>query len=84
MHLYSTPQDLDQMLSFELFMGFLSDSYHFVSAELSKKLAKENVKEQQKLLSQLWQYYMSERRHLLRCVKHFFGYWQDSSHPYRV
>jgi hypothetical protein len=71
------------MLSFELFMAFLSDNY-FVSAELSKRLAKENVKERQKLLSQLWKYYMSERRHLLRCVKHLFGYWQDSSHPYRV
>lgn len=64
----------------ELFQVFFSDNFHI--AELSKKLARE--KEQQKLLSQVQQYYTSERRHLLRCVKHLFGYWQDSSHPFRV
>lgn len=70
------------MLSLQLFSMFFSDSFHLVSADLGKKLAKE--KEQQKLLSQIWKYYLSERRHLLRCVKHLFEYWQDSSHPYRV
>ena len=73
---------MDQVLSSELFQTFLGDSCHSGFAELGKKLAKE--KEQQKLLSQLQLYYTSERRHLLRCVKHLFGYWQDSSHPYRV
>lgn len=72
---------LEQELSFELFVGFLADNYQLASAELGRRLTKE--KEQQKLLSQLWKYYMSERRHLLRCIKHLFGYWQDSSHTYR-
>lgn len=72
---------LDQILSLELFQAFLT-SYHSLFAELGKKLAKE--KERHKLLCQVQKYYMSERRHLLRCIKHLFGYWQDSSHPYRV
>lgn len=71
------------MLSSELFQAFVQDSScQSGLAELSKMLGKD--KEQQKLLSQLRRYYTSERRHLLRCIKHLFGFWQDSSHPYRV
>ena len=29
-------------------------------------------------------YYHSERLHLLRCLKHMLGYWQDPNHPFRV
>lgn len=67
------------MLSLELFTSFLVDSEF---TELGKELSKE--KERAKLLSQLHKYYLLERRHLLRCVKQLFGYWQDSKHPYRV
>ena len=66
----------------ELFQAFLTDSCYTSFAEVSKKLSQEV--EQQKLLRQLLKYYMSERRHLLRCVKHLFGCWQDPIHPYRV
>ena len=70
------------MLCLELFQAFLSDGCHCSLAELGKQLGRE--KQQQKLLTQLQRFYTSERRHLLRCVKHLFGYWQDSSHPFRV
>jgi hypothetical protein len=29
-------------------------------------------------------YYYSERLHLLRCLKHMLGFWQDPNHPFRV
>lgn len=82
MELFSSFQHLNQMLSVELFQASLGDTHQSSFAELSKKLTKE--KERHKLVAQILKYYISERRHLLRCVKHLFGYWQDSSHPYRV
>ena len=70
------------MLCFELFQSYLTDAYHGSLEALNKKLADE--KECQKLLAQLESYLLLERRHLLRCVKHLYGFWQDPSHPDRV
>ncbi len=60
----------------------MADAYQGSLESLNKKLA--DSKESQKLLTQLQRYLFLERRHLLRCVKHLYGFWQDPSHPDRV
>lgn len=74
--------DLDQLQSLELFQSFLCGVYRGSLSELNQRLATD--KDHQSLLSQVNDYYLSERLHLLKCIKCLLGYWQDSNHPYRV
>jgi len=73
---------LEQELCCQLFHGFLADCYHGTLGCLNQRLREE--KETQKLLTQLQNHVLLERRYLLRCVKHLYGFWQDPNHPDRV
>ena len=36
------------------------------------------------MVREITTYYHTERLHLLRCLKHMLGFWQDPNHPFRV
>ena len=36
------------------------------------------------VVGEVTNYFHSERLHLLRCLKHMLGFWQDPNHPFRV
>lgn len=56
--------------------------HHNTLTEFSERVQSEVGKRE--VVEEITTYYLSERLHLLRCLKHMLGYWQDPNHPFRV
>ncbi len=76
------PKGVDELQTLELFQRFLVEGYRGSLGELQTQLGSKRGRET--LLRTVREYYHAERLHVLRCLKHLLGYWQDSGHPYRV
>lgn len=66
----------------ELFEGFLIDAHRGTLSELKERVRSEGGRRE--VVEEVSSYYHSERLHLLRCLKHMLGFWQDPNHPLRV
>ena len=80
--LLSAQLTLDEIQCYQMFRLYLSGVYSGCLARLSRELGEEQRRGE--LVTEVCAYYQRERVHLLRCVHHLLGYWQDSHHPYQV
>ena len=65
-----------------MFEGYLINAHRGTLRELEEGVRSEGGRRE--VVREVAAYYHSERLHLLRCLKHILGYWQDPNHPFRV
>ena len=66
----------------ELCEGYLINAHRNTLREFEGRVKSEGGRRE--VVEEVTAYYHTERLHLLRCLKHMFGYWQDPNHPFRV
>ncbi|CAI8013266.1 Nucleoporin NUP188 [Geodia barretti] len=77
----SSHLQLDQEQAPDLFEGFLINAHLGTLGELRERVRSEGGRRE--VVEEVASYYHSERLHLLRCLKHMLGFWQDPNHPFR-
>lgn len=75
-------QDLSATHSWEIFQLFLLHEYRGAEASLAEVLA--NQRDEETFMAKLWSFYLGDRLHLLRCVRHIVANTANSEHPYQV
>ncbi|XP_042241516.1 nucleoporin NUP188-like [Homarus americanus] len=73
--------DLAAVHSWEVFQLFLLHEYRGAEASLVEVLASQ--RDEETFLAQLWSFYLSDRLHLLRCLRHIVANTANRQHPYQ-
>lgn len=75
-------QKLSATHSWQIFQLFLLNEYRGADASLSEVLASQ--RDEETFLGQLWNFYLADRLHLIRCLRHVVANTANPQHPYQV
>ncbi|XP_045596083.2 nucleoporin NUP188 isoform X2 [Procambarus clarkii] len=67
--------------SWEIFQLFLLYEFRGAEASLAEVLA--NQRDEENFMAQLWNFYLGDRLHLLRCLRHIVANTANPQHPYQ-
>lgn len=67
--------------SWQIFQLFLLNEYRGADASLSEVLASQ--RDEETFLGQLWNFYLADRLHLIRCLRHVVANTANPQHPYQ-
>lgn len=73
--------DLSATHSWEIFQLFLLHEYRGADASLTEVLASQ--RDEETFMAQLWSFYLGDRLHLLRCLRHIVANTANPEHPYQ-
>lgn len=73
--------DLSASHSWEMFQLFLLHEYRGAEVALTEVLA--NQRDEETFMAQLWNFYLGDRLHLLRCLRHIVANTSNPQHPYQ-
>ncbi|KAK7069539.1 hypothetical protein SK128_020409 [Halocaridina rubra] len=73
--------DLPASQSWDIFKLFLLNDFRGAEAALSEVLGSQ--RDEDTFLAQLWTFYLADRLHLLRCLRHIVANTSNKDHPYQ-
>ena len=76
------PQDLSASHSWEVFQFFLVNEYTKADSSLAELLTSQ--RDEESFRAHLLRFYLGDRLHLLRCLRHIVANTANPQHPYQV